>query len=721
MARNLESALNIASSTPDSSPADVLGDTKIRRPLVKIASDQKQLLDRHESWASFLGRRPNGFVNVPPQVLEQLKTSYSRQRQRQVAESQKLAESTIRTGDDTNVPEPSGSQSPSPPCVAREAEDSDDGDGDNNEDGWEKISWPPTPNPPVRSHRVESEEPSQPFITQLPEKSPLQPTVLTSPEHHKLPEFPQSSQEPEDELELEVPAALAYNPMPINKSALPMLATPPSAQIVPCSIEQSMQSVSTSTSARSDPQSKSKSRKPIYKPVPEFYRPPKQGAVSSHLDTNIVSVKDVTAPNQIIDIKSSASIGNTSSSIIPSTSDDHSIESQKHAPAWDVRPAQISTCDTNLSSENHHSPLASRPRSPIYIPPSPSRVVYSPQPPVTITHPATPPAIVSKSWEAPFDHYTVTYPNYGGTIQDFITACIYIQLQYRRIRTSLYDDFIRAWVEGYLPYVRACDEAQPPKKALRAIDWYNEIDDDPMFTSRVVTRKNLQSILNFYPNELQIARRALGIPFKQAPSEHPVSNGHAEPYAQETGVSLHLPTHKLQLKGKDLVEKLVEAEARVPKLPPIAKPAIPPFPADQHIQAHKSFGGIESRRAESKGLTRSLSETMSHKRKSTSEFHSEGTKRRSLGLTLSAHNEMWSDSGSTVSNHSERSRGTARSSVAPESTAAKGQNMRNANDAEERRRRRLAKHFKKQMAERESIASSAPISNTPTSGQRPLK
>jgi hypothetical protein len=353
------------------------------------------------------------------------------------------------------------------------------------------------------------------------------------------------------------------------------------------------------------------------------------------------------------------------------------------------------------------------------MPPSPSRVVSSPQPLVIVNHPAERPVVASKSWEAPFDHYTVTYPSYNGTIQDFITACIYIQLQYRRIRTSLYDDFIRAWVQGYLPYVRDCDEARPPVKALRAIDWYNEIDDDPLFTSRIVTRQNLQSILNFYPAELQMARKALRIPSNQTPSEHLVSNSYAQPYVQNKDVLSGPLTHASQWRGKEPVLKTVEAEAKakVPRLSPTHKSTVPPFQADRHILAHKSFEGFISRRAESTGFTRSLSETIPRKRKSTGELHSEGSKRMSLGLTSVVHKVVGSDSGST--NSSERSKGAPRSSVALESTATERQGTRKVDDPEERRRRRLAKHFKKQMAERESIASSAPISNTPTSGQRP--
>ncbi|KAI8629717.1 hypothetical protein F5Y19DRAFT_431596 [Xylariaceae sp. FL1651] len=713
MANNLESALNNPLSTPGSSPSDVLGDTKFGRSLVRIASDQKTLLERPESWASFLSRRPNGFVNVPPSVLEQLKRSHARRTQ--AIQPDKAPDSTLPSIHDADVPNPSGSQSSPLFPIEREAEDRND-DDEHHED---ETSWASSPVHHLHPPRAESEEPNhqQVFITQLPEKSPPQPTVQASSDYHRIPKFPQSSQGPEDELELEVPAALAYNPISINKSALPVLATPPSAQVVPCTFEQSGQSASTNTSARSDSKPNPRSRQPIYKPVPKFYRPPKQGITPTHLST-IASAADVVAvDHQPIDTESSLSAANTSSSIIQSTNNDHGNESNEHTPIWAIQPVQTSTNSTNPNFENHQSLLVSPQHSPLYVPPSPARAVLSPQPPVAVIQPTVQPTVALKSWEAPFIHFTVTYPSYSGTVQDFVTACMYIQLQHRRIRTSLYDDFIRAWVEGYLSYVRDCDEAQPPRKALRAIEWYNEIDDDPLFTSRVVTRQNLPSILTFYPDELQIARSALGISSNSAPSERSLSSHGAKSFVKEKDISLPISAHVRQWKGKESIQDSIETETVASSLP-LPKPAVPPFPTRHTMSAHRSFGGVESRPAQGKSLTRSLSETTSHKREAPNDLHSEGTKRRSVGLKSGGPNHMmWSDSGSTTSNHSEQSRAAAWNSVALESTAGK-RNNRDAEDPEERRRRRLAKHFRRRLAEMESIASSAPISNTPTSGQR---
>ncbi|KAJ8123858.1 hypothetical protein ONZ43_g289 [Nemania bipapillata] len=161
MADGVKSDVNITTLAPDSSPSDFLDDKKIQRSLFKISSAQKQLLNRNN----------------------------------------------------LNTPDPSGSQSSSP---LRAEEDDEDGGGD---DASELISWASSLEQNLRPPSVKSQEPMQPFMTQLPENSPPQPTIVTSPlpvQHPKLPEFPPSSQGLEDELEVEVPGALAYNPEPIN-------------------------------------------------------------------------------------------------------------------------------------------------------------------------------------------------------------------------------------------------------------------------------------------------------------------------------------------------------------------------------------------------------------------------------------------------------------------------------------------------------------------------
>ncbi|KAK5631494.1 hypothetical protein RRF57_007208 [Xylaria bambusicola] len=714
MASNPGPALRIASSTPASSPSDIdiLGDTKIRRSFVKIPSDQKKLLSGYESWASHLSRRANGFLNVPPEVLDQVKAFHVRQKK--AASLDLSADFMSQPEHDSDVPEPSGSQSSPRP----HAQGGDEDDGDD-EDAGETLSWAASPEHHLRPPRAESEEPDQPFLTQLPAKSPPQPTAVTlSPEHPKLPDFPPSSQGPEDELEVEVPAALHYSLMPINKSSLPILATPPSAQVVPCMLEQSLESSSMSASKSGNPKLDPAIMRHRYNRVPKLYRGPKTGTVSSHLKTNATPNKATATPDRSTNIDSSLSTSTISPFIIPSATNDTTLEREEHT----IYPSLASSYQpTDSSSNNLHNKIVLDSDSSMQMHPAPIDIISSPQAVIPAAHSVAPPVVTSKSWEAPFVHYTVTYPSYKGTIQNFIVACMYIQLQQRKrkIRTSLYDDFIRAWVDGYLPYVRECDNTEPPRKALMAIEWYNEIDDNPLFTKKVVTRDNLQLILDFYPREVEIAQQSMGTFSSQVSSESQTSNSQPEPYPPDNMQTT--PSPPPQWKGKESIGQPVEAseiDVRVPSLSPTSYRKIPPIAKDQRILVRKSFSGIKTQPAQRQSLTRSLSKsTMHRKQTATNELRSKGTKRVSLGFNPGAQSKMWSDSCSTTSNHSNRSENTAQTSLAPAFTAEKVK-AKVAEDPEERRARRLAKHIKKRLSGRESITSSAPISNTPVPGQK---
>ncbi|KAI0203458.1 hypothetical protein F4808DRAFT_416654 [Astrocystis sublimbata] len=736
MARNVGpgvAAPDAPSSGPGSSPSGALDDDKIRRVLVKIPSAQKKLLDGY-SWASKLSQRTNGFINVPPEVLEQLKDSYSRRGPSLESDKAGVQAHVAADGAEVDrvIPGPSGKTFSAPIHDDGRGEGDDEaGDDDEEEARSEHIPWSQSPDshrfPRDAKPREPSEEPgeerSQPFDTQLPKKSPLKPTLPTSPAAQtSLPSLSQESHGLEDELEVEVPVALAYDLKPINKSAQPMLATPPSAQVVPSTLDLSLQSGSTSESARMDSQPKPQSRKPAaYKRVGNLYQGPKPTASSSHLHTNTEPAKDVavTAVGGGTDAgaESSLSTHNTSSSIVPSTADDRlrNIDSEKQTAIQDIRPGQIPVPTANIGFTDQHSPSAPPQLSSVQVAVTPSRKVHPPKLPAPLNRPMAPPAAAPETWMSPFVFYTTKYPRYDGGIQDFITACIYIQLQVRRIRTSLYDDFIRAWFEGYLPYVRECDEAQPPQKALRAIEWYNDIDDDPIFTKRVVTRDNLQGILNFYPKELNRARLALGITSSQGSNDNLASSSLNDP---STRISSHHQMHAPS-KGKEPMRNVVEIvddEVENPTLPPVPKPRMSAFSSSRRISDHRSSNALEGRPKQRDSLTRSISESTHFKRVAATDLRSEGTK-RVASVAPGRGNRTLSDSGSTTSNLSARANNSSRSSVAPGHATAK-RSAKATEDPEERRRRKLAKHFKQRMAERDSIASSAPVAD---SVQRPKK
>ncbi|KAI2641102.1 hypothetical protein GGS21DRAFT_356927 [Xylaria nigripes] len=683
MAHYMESAPSIPSSALDlCSSSDILGDTKLPRSLVKISSAQRALLSRPGSWESLLSRRPNGFVNVPPDVLEQLKASYTRQKR--TATSPKCAHSKTHDGDIIHVPEPSSSQSSPSRGVERDGEDGCDYDDSHNR--TRSLSWSLSPSNHLRPPGTQSNQPTQLFMTQLPEGSQSQPTVLTTPVAGQLSKISQSSQDPEDELEVEVPAALAHNPIPINKSALAVLTTPPSAQI-PCTFEQSTQSDSITASVTLDQQPRPQPRQAIDKGLPRLYQSARQDTILPDMKATDNAVKPVFDPKKGVTTESSSSADNLPLSIIPSTMmTDQELDNE-----------DMLSRDNPLNPRDHQGHIPDRPPSRIYMPPPPSDVTSSHQLPTSITRPVSPPVGESTSREVSFAHYTATYPSYQGSVQDFIMACSYIQGQRHRIRTSLYDDFIRAWVEGYLPYVEQCDSEHPSRQALEAIEWYNEIDDDPIFTSRVVTRRNLASMLDSYPNETRTVQTYISILIGQTPNEHVLSRKQAKPNVLEN------ETLKLKQRqdGKEPARESVGIHSKVSRSSPSSNPAKSPFSDSSHRPVRELPSGKDILQTQPSAVARSPSETHSRKRSGDNELSSERSKRIAREPTPDIHYSKSFAPGSTINGPSSWSGSIANGSVIPESTARR-HGTKDTEDQEEKRKRRLAKHFKKCMARQKS-------------------
>ncbi|KAI1074303.1 hypothetical protein F5B20DRAFT_463681 [Whalleya microplaca] len=677
---------------PFSSPSDLLGDAQLHRRFVNIAKDQLELLDRAESWAQYLSRRPKGFVNVPPEVLQGLKESHV-QKLHTIRSEKSIAPNRSRVDRDdhgADKPEPTGAESQGFQSQP------EDGDDDNDDDSGTVVSgWSVSPEHKRRPPRSGSEQAEQPFITQIPQKSPPQPTVRTLPKCPAFNDFPSSSLGQEDELELEVPNAISDSVPPVGKTGVQIIATPPSAQIVPCTFEQPEQSPE-----KPNPKQKTRPKQRKYPGLPELYCPQNNGSASTHLNTGLTKTKPTGL--SLTDVQSSTSTANTSSSIIPSTM--HDETTSKRIPAWHRDQEPLSSKEVQASHESIESgnSLQTRQRSPEFKPSSPH---FKSSPPVRPTSRPTPQSHHQESPPppSPFIRYTVTYPSYVGSISDFVTACVYIQTQKRRLRTSLYDDFIRAWAEGYLQYVKDCDNSEPPVKALNAIGWYNEIDDDPLFTSRIVTRQNLESVINFYPDELRDAQNVLGL------SPNPTPEVTQAPSAMQPMKELEPDMTMITISdtvnpakpSRDLTEPGIQ-DGLPSLVPPAINATIPQHQGQDILSLHKSMSAIEKGPRGPKGLTRSLSEATSHKRKASDDPGSTAPKKVPTSFDKS-------DCASLTSEHSMT---TVRSSVAP--SYKPGEPMKYADNLDKRSRK--FKNFVKRQKDR--IASSAPVTNTPTSAQR---
>ncbi|KAK1981247.1 hypothetical protein LZ30DRAFT_689347 [Colletotrichum cereale] len=108
--------------------------------------------------------------------------------------------------------------------------------------------------------------------------------------------------------------------------------------------------------------------------------------------------------------------------------------------------------------------------------------------------------VVAKTFARdPLEAFRNAYPSYSGSIGDFVKACLTIKDLRRKLLLPkwLYDDFIRAFVEGFIPYIETLDDDESP---LSAYQWYVEYVDLPAFQGGVVTRENLHQVFKVYHN-----------------------------------------------------------------------------------------------------------------------------------------------------------------------------------------------------------------------------
>ncbi|KAK2048244.1 hypothetical protein LZ31DRAFT_550617 [Colletotrichum somersetense] len=125
------------------------------------------------------------------------------------------------------------------------------------------------------------------------------------------------------------------------------------------------------------------------------------------------------------------------------------------------------------------------------------------------TPPRPPREAVAKTFARdPLEAFRNVYPSYSGSAGDFVKACLTIKDLRRKLLLPkwLYDDFIRAFVDGFIPYIETLDDDESP---LSAYQWYVEYVDSPAFEGGVVTRENLHQVFKVYHNAYMSAKGSL--------------------------------------------------------------------------------------------------------------------------------------------------------------------------------------------------------------------
>ena len=769
MAIYLNSPDQSAPST-DNFLREFLGNKTVRDAAVRISTEQRNLLDSEVAWSHDVWRRQQRF-NVPPQVLQDIKAFHSRELKRNSVPSKRQHVTVAAPADrdrdtSSSVTTPEHNDQPwfePNRCAPAGGEHEDDGrveienevEKEDEDETKTQASWSSSDEehlhpPRARLPQTEQDE----FLTQVPlRSSPPRPSdslpaILPAiPASSKRPvrnDPPSSSFGPEDELELEVPAALEANIAPVNKVAQPVFpavtATPPSAQVVPCTYEP----LQFSPSPEREDSTKKQVKRSSYKKLKELYSP--KAATATSLGQRMARMGP---PKPVIaNTQDSSSTSNASSSIIPATSLDPpkaslnpSPESSPNRPASSLgSPVSRQHTEPQFNMNTSENPKSTEPRqdSPVHVPPQSPKIASSPPSPVGAAAPGREPTPQPvKQPEAPFIEFTLRYPGYTGSLKDFVTACTYLKslVGKRRLRPFLFDDFIRAWSEGYLPYVGDCDSSDPPSKALTAIEWFNQLDGAPIFTKQVMTTTELERVFEFYPAEVVTAREAPGIPRKKKPAEKIII---AETVARDNKSSTTGSQSSLKSSAPSIERGFQAGASTVAEVldrqPPQASNPAPPLTADRAQPApapvpaptsDKLMNEV-SRRPNSIGLIRSLSEAAAatatataspNKRKPSGEFPVPKPKKLSTGSgphTRSPSGSSAHSDGSKVTMTTSSAVGGARRG----SGTGAGVSKRRYADDPEKRLRQFGKFVRRRY--QDSIASSAPANsnNTPTSGQK---
>ena len=102
-----------------------------------------------------------------------------------------------------------------------------------------------------------------------------------------------------------------------------------------------------------------------------------------------------------------------------------------------------------------------------------------------------------------YDEFKEIYPSYQGSEAVFINGLVYIELLIKEhgkniLRKSLGDDLIRVLADEYLEYR---GESSVDEKKMAGLEFYNELDQDPVFRNQVIIPSNLQDCISSFDQE----------------------------------------------------------------------------------------------------------------------------------------------------------------------------------------------------------------------------
>ncbi len=112
--------------------------------------------------------------------------------------------------------------------------------------------------------------------------------------------------------------------------------------------------------------------------------------------------------------------------------------------------------------------------------------------------------------QVPHAAFRIKYERFRGSVDDFIRAIICVDdlRKKKALPEFLYDDFIRAFCEEYIQYISET-AGHPGEQPLTAIKWYNDNVERPRYLEGVITKENIESVLERYQAEVQAIKGSI--------------------------------------------------------------------------------------------------------------------------------------------------------------------------------------------------------------------
>jgi len=486
----------------------------IHRRYVQIPSEQQKLLGDKDAWSA------GAIPNVPPKVLEDVRRHHIKhpwsgvEVVKQALSSQPQSpvtatSITVPASPDHATREMLNSQTaffarstPERSEPNRDRGGAEDSDAEGEPAGT-PTTWSRSPSAHLRPPCPQEELSTAASATgeRSSEQRGLHPTDKALSRTAFLTDFPPSSSlASETGLEVEVPRAITDVIQPMRPAPAPLLEpTPPSAQVIPCSLAERTSAVRAPDAKR--PRLMVHPTAMLESPEPVSQKRPSRLAISKPAVANIPRSSSPVLSSSPPIPEAAALQPMEMSPVLQSAENEHVLATTSQLSLL-VTASQLASGEGSSNSVGRIPPNG---------PPS----------------------------QVPFTAFKVTYPDYRGSVRDFVRGvmCI-LQLQRdKELPEFLYDDFIRVFSGDYLRYIGTLGDNQP---ALRAIHWYNENVSKPLYTKGILNKDNINDVANRHTNDVRAIKHKLRA--SKAEARHREARVAPDTAREKTPVPQGLPT-----------------------------------------------------------------------------------------------------------------------------------------------------------------------------------